>query len=247
MKARDKLFDRYTSTSSLAHVDEATVLKWSYSYFKTHYSRFLPTDKKANVLEIGCGYGRYLKALSDMGYVNCRGIDISQEQILYAKNTLNLSNVEKADALDWMENKDAEFDCILALDILEHLDNDYLLNLGEAIYKALKPGGRVIIQVPNGISPMNPIRYGDLTHVRAFTESSIRQFLIYGGFELEGIYDIPPHIYSVVSAVRFILWAIVLKPLLHVFARIAHGSLANGVYTQNFIFVGKKPLKELQV
>jgi len=242
MEARRNLYERYTSTSSLAPgVDEEAVLVWSKSYFRTHYSQLLPTDKKAHILEVGCGYGRYIQALLEMGYSGCYGIDLSDEQISYAKTTLGLNNVEQADALNWLHGKEGIFDCILALDVLEHFETGDLLKLGKKLHGALKPGGRIIVQVPNGISPLNPVPYGDLTHMRAFTPQSMQQFFLLVGFLPCGYFEIPPHIHGVQSAIRRLLWMGVVKPLISFLIRIMQGRMLGGdIYTSNFIAVAKR-------
>ena len=245
MENKNVLYECYTSTSSLVPgVDKEAVIKWSKGYFRTHYSKLLPSDKCAKILEVGCGYGRYIKTLSEMGYVNCYGVDLSHEQISYAKTVLHLSNVEQADALDWLDGKEAMFDCILGLDILEHFQTSDLLRLGEKMYKALKPEGSVIFQVPNDMSPFNPIRYGDLTHVRAFTPQSMQQFFLHVGLVPVGYFEIPPFIHGIQSAIRKLIWAGIIKPFISIFVRIAHGRVfGKDIYTSNFIAVAKRKIE----
>ena len=242
MVKKYNLYERYTSTSSLVSgVNEEAVLTWSKGYFRAHYSKLMPSDKNARILEVGCGYGRYIKTLSEMGYTNCYGIDLSAEQVSYAKRVLGLSNVDQADALDWLDGKEAMFDCILGLDILEHFQTDDLLRLGEKMCKALKPGGSVIFQVPNGMSPLNPYIYGDLTHVRAFTPQSIQQFLIHVGFVPTAFLEIPPHVNGIKSALQKVLWTVIFKPGIGLLVRVMHGRVMGGdIYTSNFIAVAKK-------
>lgn len=43
--------------------------------------RHLPLDRSVAVVDIGCGQGSLVRTMVDAGYVNCRGIDISPEQI----------------------------------------------------------------------------------------------------------------------------------------------------------------------
>lgn len=242
MENKNELYERYTSTSSLVSgVDEEAVLTWSKGYFRAHYSHLLPQDKNAKILEVGCGYGRYIAVLSEMGYTNCYGIDLSDEQISHAKTVLQLTNVEQADALDWLSTKDAMFDCILGLDILEHFSTDDLLRLGEKMYRTLKPGGCAIFQVPNGMSPLNPIIYGDLTHVRAFTPQSMHQFLLHVGFVPSGYFEIPPYVHGIKSALQRALWICVVKPSISALVRVIHGRVMGGrIYSSNFIAYAEK-------
>src|SRR5688572_9215592 len=43
---------------------------------------------------------------------------------------------------------DNQFDCIVAIDVLEHLDNDQ--SFLRELRRVLRPGGRAVITVPNG-------------------------------------------------------------------------------------------------
>lgn len=237
MTEKSALYDRYTSTAALpSGVDQDGVLRWSKNYFKVHYSDLLPLKKSAKILDVGCGYGKYLVALSELGFTDTYGIDLSDEQILHAKSKLQLSNVEHADALNWLQGKEAVFDCILGLDILEHLSTDDLVVLGGLIHRALKPGGTVIFQVPNGMSPLNPIVYGDFTHVRAFTPQSMQQFLLHTGFLPNGYFEIPPHVHGIKSAVQRLIWQALMKPTISALVLALHGrQFGGGIYTSNFI------------
>jgi len=40
----------------------------------------LPQDKEAKIIDLGCGYGTFLNALSKLGYKNLYGVEIGKEQ-----------------------------------------------------------------------------------------------------------------------------------------------------------------------
>ena len=239
-KSKQGIYETYTSTHALAdNLELEDVLAWSHGYFTANYSTLLPESKDARILDIGCGYGRHLLSLAKMGYHNCQGIDISGEQIETARS-LGLSNVEQADALEWLSDKESEYDCILALDILEHLKIEDLLLLGEKVAKALRPGGIFIVQAPNAMSVMNPFIYGDLTHERAFTVESIRQFFRLVGLTPTILRESPNYVHGLPGAIRAVIWRFILRPMVLCFARIAYGRISTGVYTANLIAVGVK-------
>lgn len=241
MKTGYNLYDRYSTTSSLTkECDADSILTWSKSYFIAHYASLLPKNNTAQILEVGCGYGRYIKTLLDMGYTNCYGIDISAQQIQYAKNKFKLTNVEKADALDWLNEKESIYDCILVLDVLEHLSTDYLMALGVKLYNSLKPGGMLIIQVPNGLAPLSPFLWGDLTHIRAFSVTSMEQFLRNIGFTDFVSSELGPHIFNFKDYFRKILWVLLYKPAILFFMKVVNGGYFGGVFTANFMTVATK-------
>ena len=74
-------------------------------------------------------------------------------------------------------------DLILCLDVLEHVPKTGQLAFASAIRQALKPGGRVILTVPNASSALaSRWRYIDFTHETSFTEHSIDFLLFNSGF-----------------------------------------------------------------
>lgn len=95
--------------------------------------------------------------------------------------------------------------------------------------------------VPNGTSLINPIIYGDLTHVRAFTIESIKQlFLLSGFFPPFEYHEIPPHNFNSIHQLKKILWVLLLRPIINFFVTVTYRRMSPGVYTNNFIAVATK-------
>jgi 2-polyprenyl-3-methyl-5-hydroxy-6-metoxy-1,4-benzoquinol methylase len=236
------IYERYLTTKALANGQDITeILNYIQSYFVAHYKKLLPDNKEVKILDVGCGYGRYLKSLLALGYQNCYGIDISEEQINYARDVLRLNNVEKSDAMFWLEDKKSVFDIIFAIDILEHLNDEDLVDLCRKILNSLKPGGKLIVQVPNSLSLINPIIYGDLTHLRAFTVESIKQLFLMAGFNHPfEYYEIPPHNFNATSTLKKILWRLFLKPIINFYIVVTYHRMSPAIYTNNFIAVACK-------
>jgi 2-polyprenyl-3-methyl-5-hydroxy-6-metoxy-1,4-benzoquinol methylase len=235
-------YNNYLTTSSLTKEnDPQTIINWNNSYFKYQYLKLLPSDKNCRILDLGCGYGKNIIALKHLGYNNVVGVDFSEDQVLFAKTNLGLKNVLHSEALEWLEGNGALFDCILAIDILEHLDTDTLLNFGKSINKNLKRGGHLIIQVPNGRSPLNHIPSGDITHLRAFTPQSINQFFLLSSLSPCGFYEAAPHIHGFLSLIRRIIWSLCIKPALSFISMVMNGPVFFGnIFTANIISVAKK-------
>ena len=238
------LYTKYTSTSALSgDLRSKADRAWTKKYIRKSLGHFLPIDKGASILEIGCGFGACLKSLAELGYSNCSGIDLSDEQIRYAIDVLKLNNVQKVDAIDFLKTKTNTFNCILALDFLEHFELPDLMVLGKTIVEALKPDGILIVQVPNGLSPMNPFIYGDLTHVRAFTVKSLQQFFLEINLQPTGFCETPVYVYNSTSFYRNLLWKALIKPILHFFAIVMNGTNGYTIYTANLIGTAKKLMK----
>ena len=99
---------------------------------------------KANILEIGTSTGANLRMLHELGFVNVRGLDLSDQAIKWCLEK-GLNNVDKGDICNIPSN-DEVYDLVMATDILEHVDND-ILAIKEVI-RVLAPGGKSIITVP---------------------------------------------------------------------------------------------------
>lgn len=234
------LYDRYTTNSALANLDPDETLDWSKAYFKANFAAYLPLNQSARILEIGCGYGRNLLALQALGYTNTHGIDLSAEQIAYAREKLGLSQVEIADALGWLQQAEGKFDSILLIDVLEHLDLDTLMALGQLMSEKLAPGGRVIVQVPNDLSPLNPFRQGDLTHLRSFTPQSLQQLFSSVDLMMLGVHSAWPARRGL-GLIRYLLWRALFNPIFSLLFMLLHGrSPYSLVFTGNVIAIAQK-------
>ena len=242
MTANSGLYRRYTSTAVLPEgTDAGALLAWSRGYFAAHVAPWLPGARDAAIAEVGCGWGRYLAALAETGYTRCEGVDLSEEQVAYARDTLKLRNVTCGDAATWLASRPARFDCILALDLLEHLETEALTALAHAVHDALRPGGRLIVHVPNALAPLSPIRYDDLTHLRAFTVRSLAQLFRVAGLVPHAFRETRAHGRGPAGTVRRLLWAGALRPLVRGWMLVANGDAMGGIYTANLLAVAERP------
>jgi SAM-dependent methyltransferase len=95
------------------------------------------------VADAGCGWGTNLDALEKSGY-QVTGFDISRrilEMIDQPARTL-----VELDFNQPLPADHARFDSLLALDVIEHIDDDRAAVAGMA--RLLKPGGTAIVSVP---------------------------------------------------------------------------------------------------
>ena len=104
----------------------------------------------AKILDIGCGNGNLSIALGSLGY-NVKGIDVDETSVQTAQKNNPFPNVEFAVADANKFSISDEYDLIICTEVLEHLQTPK--ELVESSYRILKPGGTMIVTVPNGYGP----------------------------------------------------------------------------------------------
>jgi 2-polyprenyl-3-methyl-5-hydroxy-6-metoxy-1,4-benzoquinol methylase len=204
---RSRLYSAYVSTGQggqSAHQYFAN----RQAHLRGIIRRFAPQDRSVRIFDAGCGDGALLFVLKQSGYTNLGGVDLSSEMVALAHRA-GVPEAELGEVCATLSAMPpASLDVVFAMDILEHLPTDELFATIDAAFRALAPGGRLVVHVPNAAGIFGgAIRDGDLTHERAFTLTSIRQLLHAAGFvEVTGVED-KPAVHGVPSALRSVVWA----------------------------------------
>jgi cyclopropane fatty-acyl-phospholipid synthase-like methyltransferase len=237
---RRRLYDSYFATYYGAdHACPSELSASVRAYFDQHLGPHLPADRGAAILDVGCGFGGLLMHLRDRGYSNVSGVDVSPEQVAMA-HRLGLTGVTLGEAAEHLADRRDELDLVCAIDVLEHLERSELLELLDAVHAALRPGGRMLLQVPNADGPFAcRMRYFDLTHERAFTGKSIAQALRAAGFTTVSIHPVRPAVHGVPSAIRWALWQVIRLGLTGYLA-VETGVLRGHVLSQNLVAVAER-------
>ena len=77
---------------------------------------------------------------------------------------------------EYLADRDSVYDLITLNDVLEHIPTTEVMGLLKALRSALRPGGTLVIRVPNIANLFASYsRYLDITHVAGFTEYSLMQ------------------------------------------------------------------------
>jgi SAM-dependent methyltransferase len=105
------------------------------------------TRTDLEILEAGCGSGRVVKYLYDLGYQKIYGIELNQDAVNYINAKFPELNIIQGDLLSMPYGND-KFDRILSYGVVEHFPKG-LDDPLQSIYNALKPGGIAIVTVPS--------------------------------------------------------------------------------------------------
>ncbi len=127
---------------------EVEIDMWDYYGLRPYILKYTP--RFGDVLEAGCGLGKFNFYLSRLG-INTIGLDFSKETILFLKewqkkNGFNLPFVEGD--IKQMPYEDNSLSGYLSFGVMEHFIEGPKEAMDE-MYRALRPGGVAIITTPN--------------------------------------------------------------------------------------------------
>lgn len=146
---------------------------------------------QGRVLDVGCGYGFFLKLMREHGYV-VQGVELSPSACNYAHNRWGLNVFQGV--LEEAGFPGACFDIVVMNNVLEHLADP--LNTLLTVNRLLSPAGLLIVTVPN-LDFGLPFLY--LQRLMGFSEIETdghrgERFRLAGASQL-ALFDAPNHLY----------------------------------------------------
>ena len=120
-------------------------------------ARVVRAQRPARVLDVGCGTGAYLtNPLGEMfRAVSIVGIDDDRASLDHARAAAHPENVS------FTEDVSGErFDLVIASEVLEHVDDPPSFLSG--LVARMRPGGRLIVTVPNGYGPFETLALAEV-------------------------------------------------------------------------------------
>ncbi len=159
-------------------------------FFEQRFPQYIQNSR---ILEIGCAYGYYLKALHERGN-QVYGLDISTYAIGRARTVVLPERAEfffcqSADARYPLPDESLDF--IFSLDTIEHLPHPE--NMLAECHRVLRPGGALFVITPNKKSDIwvRPL-YGpdlDASHINIRDEAGWRPALdqVFQNYRIEYI------------------------------------------------------------
>lgn len=104
-------------------------------------------DRNARILEAGCGSGRVVKHLHDLGYRRVEGVELNQAAVSWVNRQFPELRIDSGDLLN-MPYEDGCFDAVLSFGVVEHFRKG-LDDPLRSLWRVLKPGGVAVVTVPS--------------------------------------------------------------------------------------------------
>jgi 2-polyprenyl-3-methyl-5-hydroxy-6-metoxy-1,4-benzoquinol methylase len=147
-------------------------------------AEYLPLFEGASdVIDIGCGRGEFLDLLRERG-ISGHGVDLNDEMVAVCRD--RGLNATVGDALSFLLSRpDESVGGILAAQVVEHLEPDYLVQFLDAAFRKMRPGSKIVLETINPACWFaffsSYIR--DVTHVRPLHPDTLQYFLRASGFQ----------------------------------------------------------------
>jgi SAM-dependent methyltransferase len=136
----------------------------------------------ADVVDLGCGRGEFLELLRGAG-IGARGVDLNHEMVERCR--AKGFEVTETDGLSFLAAAaPASIGGLIASQVVEHLQPDYLLRLLAAAAQALRPGAALVLETINPAcwSAFFDSYVRDLTHVRPVHPDTLKFLVMAAGF-----------------------------------------------------------------
>lgn len=126
----------------------------------------------SRLLDIGCGISAQAELFADFRYV---GADLNRPRLGRGHRSHPWAQyaVQDITRMGW---RDAAFDAILCLEVIEHLPIAARAGLMRELFRVLRPGGALVLSTPNGrLTPWKRVlgRKCERSHERELTRSEV--------------------------------------------------------------------------
>jgi|SRR3989344_6852694 len=192
----NQIFQKYITTQYGKIHDFDSELKTVRRLYRRNFLPLMSKDRGVKILDLGCGMGHLLYFLEQEGYKNYLGVDVSQETIEFCQKR-GFKVVQQSIA-EYLKQSTETFDHIFMIDVLEHITIDEAVDILKMAHEHLKPGGNMIVIVPNAANPIVGTAgiYNDITHKFGYTQLSLPQIFSVAGFSKIRILPQDIYIYS---------------------------------------------------
>lgn len=181
------------ATDAYKYVGFEDRFRGSEQEIRARLASYVPCFEGASdVLDLGCGRGEFLDLLKAKG-VKGTGLDLNPEMVEVCRS--RGLEATAGDALDYLSGlADESLGGLLAVQVVEHLEPDYLIRLLQTAFYKLRPGSRLVLET---INPACWVAFfesylRDLTHARPLHPQTLQYLVQASGFtEAEIVYRSP--------------------------------------------------------
>ena len=160
----------YTGSRKMRHMKEA--------------AEYLPYNLNGRILDVGCGFGGFLKGAAEQGWRYPEGIEVAPQATEYASKFFPV----ETRPFEETEHTDYLFDVVRLHNVIEHVRSPKAVIM--TAHKNLRSGGLLVINTPNYRSISSTLcrekwhYIGGNDHIYLFTPKTISHLLTKNGFKI---------------------------------------------------------------
>lgn len=155
-----------------------SLIQWSHEHAIDYIKKKFPPGSR--VLDVGCFNGFFVRALVDQGY-DAVGVDFNKRAIDYGVKHYGLQQRLRIGGVS--SGVRDSYDVVVLFEVLEHLES--FESLVEDLVGRLRPGGALIVSVPNARMSWRPPLDFPPHHLSRFTPLAIRSLLQKSGLRID--------------------------------------------------------------
>lgn len=156
-------------------------------------ARYVPLLRDVGeVLDLGCGRGEALDLLGRSG-IAARGVDTSERMVEICRD--RGLRAEVGDAVDALSRAaEGSLGAVVSFHVVEHLPPATVERLVRLAFRALAPGGVLVLETPNPLSLVVAARnfWLDPTHLRPVHPEALQSLCERAGFDSVERWDLQP-------------------------------------------------------
>jgi len=143
IRALDRLYVEFED----AFRGDSALLRARLDVYAPHLDSIPERSDARCAVDLGCGRGEFLELLQSKGF-EARGVDLNE---LMVESCIERGlDAVQGDAIAYLRSADAaSLDVISAFHVVEHITFDQLVDLLDSARRALRTGGRLILETPN--------------------------------------------------------------------------------------------------
>ena len=145
-------------------------------------SQILPDLSGFDVLDVGCGTGRWLQLLTSRGPASLTGVDSSPQMLHHAATKLGAACCLRLGSCVALPIPNATIDLVVSSFVLSYLES--VQNFARELHRVTRPGATVFL------TDMHPETAASCNWKRSFTHESSKETIRAHGYSLQKITDI---------------------------------------------------------
>ena len=204
-----------------------------------NYSAWLPSDRSAAILDLGCGDGRMLLFLASKGYINIHGVDRDPAALALIGNLAGVTVECNEVGLEYLRQQRGKYKLIVLKQMIYYVERGEIMAFMLALKDALTDDGVIVVEFFNAAllssrltelkDPFIRTAYTEHSMRRLFAATGLRELHI--GGERREIVKFRSRLYAAIRA----CWILLLKAI-YILERGMDNELPQ-IYTKSIIAV----------